>query len=208
MWPVLILALLAYILGSVPFGFLMGRVRGIDLRQVGSGNIGATNVYRALGGRMAILVFLLEVGKGLVGTRVIPLLGTADFPTLHLRALCGIAVMVGSIVSVFMRFRGGKGVATAVGVFLGLAPVATAACLGIWAALVGKFRYVSLGSVCGAVALPVLISVMDRDGFTGSPVFYLSVLVGVLVVVRHRSNITRLVQGREHRIGRNQGGRP
>jgi glycerol-3-phosphate acyltransferase PlsY len=100
-----------------------------------------------------------------------------------------------------MRFRGGKGVAASVGVFLGLTPIATAICLGIWAALFARFRYVSLGSLVGAACLPILMAVLDRDGFTGDPVFYLALVVAAIVIVRHRSNIRRLMNGTENRIG-------
>jgi len=196
------LVIAAYVLGSVPFGFLIGKARGVDLRQVGSGNIGSTNVYRALGLRIALLVFALDACKGLVATIVFPMLASAQTSSIHLGLICGIAVTLGSVAGVFMRFRGGKGVATAVGVFIGLVPLATAICLAIWIVLVVIFKYVSLGSVCGAIALPTLIALFDREGAVTNPVFYLAVAIAAVVVVRHRSNIKRLLSGKEHRIGR------
>ena len=196
------LAVAAYVIGSVPVGFIVGSAKGLDLRELGSGNIGTTNVYRALGLTAAVLVFALDVFKGLVATRILPEIWNAGLQGEYLALICGLAVIGGSVAGVFMRFRGGKGVATAVGVFLGLEPLATAVCLGLWAGLVAKFGYVSLGSITGAIALPILIIGLNHDSFATSPVFYLAVLVALIVVVRHKSNISRLRRGTEHRISR------
>lgn len=202
-----VLAVAAYLIGSVPFGFLVGKARGIDLRQVGSGNIGSTNIYRALGLRVALLVFLLDAGKGLVATRALPALSGASVDVASVRLICGLAVVVGSVASIFMRFKGGKGVATGAGVFLGLAPLAAAVCIAVWAALVAAFRYVSLGSLVAAALLPVLVALSDRSGVSRNPVFYLAVVVACVVIVRHRSNIARLLAGKEHKVGRSARGR-
>jgi len=193
---------LSYLLGSVPIGYLYARARGVDLRKIGSGNIGATNVYRAFGKAPAIAVFALDVAKGLTAVVLIARLAGGWE---HAAILCGLAAIAGHVASVFMRLKGGKGVATAVGVFLGLAPAATAVCLGIWAVLFAAFRYVSLGSIVGAAALPVLMWLFDRNGYRGNPVFYFALIVALLVVVTHRANIGRLVRGEEHRIGRRRG---
>jgi glycerol-3-phosphate acyltransferase PlsY len=198
-------ALAAYLIGSIPFGLVIARARGVDLRTIGSGNFGATNVYRAFGIRLAILVFILDLAKGVIGTRVIPLLWEADIGTDWMRFICGMSVIAGSVASIYIRFRGGKGVASSVGVFLGLTPVVTAICLGIWGVLFARFRYVSLGSVVGAVALPVLIAVLGRQTFLRDPVFYLAVMAALIVAIRHRSNIRRLMDGTENRIGRTRG---
>jgi len=200
------IALAAYLVGSLPIGFLVGKARGVDLRTIGSGNFGATNVYRAFGFKLAILVFVLDLAKGFVGARVLPILWTVETGAEWIGFICGISVIAGSVVSIFMRFRGGKGVATAVGVFLGLTPLATAICLAVWGVLFARFRYVSLGSITGAACLPVLIALLGRQGFTRDPVFYLALLVAVIVFVRHRSNIGRLLSGTENRIGRTGGG--
>ncbi|MFZ1947522.1 MAG: glycerol-3-phosphate 1-O-acyltransferase PlsY [bacterium] len=200
------LAALAYLLGSIPFGFLVGRARGVDLRKKGSGNIGATNIYRALGFKVALAVFALDAAKGLAATRLIPLVIPPAHPqggaAAYLPLLCGAAAVLGSVASIFMGFKGGKGVATGAGVFLGLAPLTTAICLAIWAALVAAFKYVSLGSMVAALALPVLLAAFNRDGFTADPVFYLGLVVAALVVTRHRANIMRLARGTEGRVGR------
>jgi glycerol-3-phosphate acyltransferase PlsY len=202
MISIVCLTLAAYVLGSVPFGFIVGKARGIDLRQVGSGNIGTTNVYRAFGLKVALAVFALDLCKGLVATRIFPAIMSADVPLIYLSFTYGIAVIVGGVASVFMRFRGGKGVATAVGVFMGLVPLATVICLGMWAVLVAVFRYVSLGSICGAIALPVLVAVLKKGNLARNPVFYLAIAVAAVVVARHRSNIKRLLEGTENRVGR------
>jgi glycerol-3-phosphate acyltransferase PlsY len=200
-----LLAIGSYLLGSVPFGFLVGKAKGVDLRRVGSGNIGSTNIYRALGLPTALAVFALDAGKGLVATRLMPALRPEGIEPAHLGFICGIAVMVGSVASVFMRLRGGKGVATGAGVFLGLAPLAAAICIAVWAALVTAFRYVSLGSLVAAAVLPLLLVAFDPSGYSRSPVFYLALAVALTVVVSHRSNITRLIRGKEHKVGRAAG---
>jgi glycerol-3-phosphate acyltransferase PlsY len=202
---IIALALGGYLLGSIPVGFLVGRAKGVDLRTLGSGNLGATNVYRAFGFKVAVTVFALDLAKGFVGTRVLPFLWTGDIGVQWVRLICGISVIVGSVASIYMRFRGGKGVATSVGVFLGLAPLATLICLGVWAALFTKYRYVSLGSMVGAACLPVLIALLRLEGFARDPVFYLALLVAAVVVLRHRSNIRRLLDGTENRIGGKRG---
>jgi glycerol-3-phosphate acyltransferase PlsY len=204
MLKIIVLASAGYVTGSIPFGYIVARLRGVDLHKIGSGNIGATNVYRAFGLPVALFVFILDVAKGFVATRVFPLLWTTGISVPHMRFICGIAVIVGAVASIFMRFRGGKGVAAAVGVFLALQPLATAICLGIWLILFLSFRYVSLGSVCGAAALPILVAVFDTDGFARNPVFYLSLVVAAIVIVRHRQNIRRLLKGKEHRIRRSE----
>jgi glycerol-3-phosphate acyltransferase PlsY len=200
--------MLAYLLGSVPIGFMIGKARGVDLRTIGSGNVGATNVYRAFGLRLAILVFILDVSKGFVGAAVLPAIWTPDALSITwVKIICGIAAIAGSIASVFMKFKGGKGVATAVGVFLALEPFATIIGLVIWTVLFLKYRYVSLGSIVGTAALPVLIAFFNRKGLLHYPVFYLSLLVALIVFVRHRSNIVRLLNGTENRIGSTRGGK-
>jgi len=199
------LALAAYLIGSIPFGFVVGKARGVDLRTIGSGNLGATNVYRAFGFKTAILVFLLDLAKGFVGARVLPMLWTVDLGLEWVRIICGLSAIAGSVACIYLRFRGGKGVAASVGVFLGLSPIVTAICLGIWGALFAGFRYVSLGSIVGAAALPVLIALLGGGGFRRDPVFYLALVVAIIVIMRHRSNIRRLLEGKENRIGMRRG---
>jgi len=205
---IVVLALLAYLVGSIPIGFMIGKARGVDLRTIGSGNIGATNVYRAFGFRLAIFVFMLDVSKGFVGAAVLPAIWTPDALSITwVRIICGIAAIAGSIASIFMKFKGGKGVATVVGVFLALEPLSTIIGLVIWTMLFVRYRYVSLGSIVGTTALPILIAVFNQKGLLRYPVFYLSVLVAIIVALRHRSNIGRLLKGTENRIGATRGGK-
>jgi glycerol-3-phosphate acyltransferase PlsY len=199
MGPVILAIALSYLLGSVPIGYLYARARGVDLRKIGSGNTGATNVYRAFGKAPAITIFWLDAGKGLVATAVFARLGGGWEYT---AIVCGLAAIAGSVASIFMKFKGGKGVATAVGVFLGLATLPTVICLCIWGALFAAFRYVSLGSVVATAALPILIWLFDREGYRNNPVFYFALLVALMVLITHRSNIKRLMAGTENRIGK------
>jgi len=208
MLHIVVLALLAYLVGSIPIGFMIGKARGVDLRTIGSGNIGATNVYRAFGFRLAIFVFMLDVSKGFVGAAVLPAIWTPDALSITwVRIICGIAAIAGSIASIFMKFKGGKGVATAVGVFLALEPLSTIIGLVIWTVLFLRYRYVSLGSIVATTALPILIAAFNQKGLLRYPVFYLSVLVAIIVALRHRSNIGRLLKGTENRIGATRGGK-
>lgn len=195
----LIAIVLSYLVGSIPFGLLISKHKGVDLSKVGSGNIGATNVYRALGLRFAALVFLLDVLKGFVGTKLIPNLILDN--SSNTMFLCGLATMAGAVASVYRRFKGGKGVATGVGVFLGLAPLATAICVAIWAFVFSISRYVSLGSITAASALPIIIYFLKPQNQSRNPTFWLALAVAVVIVASHRSNIRRLLSGQENKIG-------
>ena len=199
MGHVIVAIALSYLMGSVPIGYLYARTRGVDLRAIGSGNTGATNVYRAFGKAPAITIFWLDAGKGLMAAALFARLGGSWEYT---AILCGLAAIAGSVASIFMKLKGGKGVATAVGVFLGLATVPTLICLGIWGVLFATFRYVSLGSIVATAALPALIWLFDRAGFRHNPVFYFALFVALMVIITHRSNIKRLMAGTENRIGR------
>jgi len=190
----------AYLLGAIPTSYLAARyVAGVDLRTVGSGNLGATNLYRSLGWRYALPVGLFDLAKGVVPVLVFaPRAGAGPVATLAL----GLAAMVGHVFSVFVRFRGGKGVATSAGVFLGLAPLAFLVSLGVWAAVVRLSGYVSLGSIAAAAAFPPAVAILypDRDLVLG-----FSVLVAALIVLFHQANIRRLLAGTENRLGRGAG---
>jgi glycerol-3-phosphate acyltransferase PlsY len=209
----------AYLVGSIPFGLIVGLARGVDVRKGGSGNIGATNVGRLLGGKFFALVFVLDVLKGLV-----PMLGAGL--VLHLRAgdrlgyllwlLVGFASILGHMFSLFLKFKGGKGVATSTGVILGLWPYYTLPGLvgaAVWGAVFKSSRIVSLASIAGAAAFP-LAYVVTALAFGWPlaheqlPLLLFAVLVGGLIVFRHRSNLARLRAGTEHRFGRKTPERP
>ena len=189
MWPIL----LGYLAGSVPFAFLLARRAGIDVRFAGSGNVGATNVMRTTGTRRAILVMLLDVAKGVLA--VVLALVTHAGVTWTARAAA--AAVVGHIYPVWLRFRGGKGVAVAAGVFGVLTPIATALAASLFLVIVWATRYVSLGSIAATVALP------PAAWMTGEPkaVVLAAAGSGALILFRHRGNIRRLLEGTERRMG-------
>jgi acyl phosphate:glycerol-3-phosphate acyltransferase len=190
---------IGYILGSIPFAYLAGRIHGIDLRQHGSGNLGATNVYRTLGWRVAAGVFLLDVLKGAVPVRLVRRYGVGSHLALWAIA-AGVAAIAGHAKPIFLLWRGGgKGVATATGVFLALAPLPTLVAVATWAAVVALTGYVSLGSLLAAVALPIAIAILLGVHATVLPV---AVAITLFVFWSHRANIARQRRGEEHRFGR------
>lgn len=201
---------LAYLLGSVPFGFLAARLfRGVDIRTVGSGNIGATNAARVLGWRYFPFIFLLDLSKGLVPVLVMRALldgaaATARWQPSPFVILAGIAAILGHVFPVFLKFKGGKAVATSTGVFITVAPLATFVAFAVWVTLFLIFRYVSLASICAAVTLPLVVTLHRLPTAFGSGLF-LTVFcwIGcIFVVFLHRSNIRRLLSGTENRVGR------
>jgi glycerol-3-phosphate acyltransferase PlsY len=201
MLPTILGLIASYLVGSIPFGYIAGRVlKGIDVRNFGSGNVGATNVLRTLGKGPGIVVLLLDVGKGLasvlgIGSLVVRL--AWPLSPFMVKALCGAAAIVGHDFPVFLRFRGGKGVATGLGVFLGVAPVYTPLALVAFAVAVGVTRYVSVGSLVLAASLPVLVVIFRQsEWYIGLSVFWL-----VSVIYLHRENIRRLLRREERRIG-------
>jgi glycerol-3-phosphate acyltransferase PlsY len=197
----------AYLVGAVPFAYLVTKaVRGIDIREVGSGNVGATNVGRALGRKWGILVFALDVLKGFLPTLCALLLHGCRIgePALPLGvALTGFAAVAGHNWPVFLKFKGGKGMATSCGVFLAVFPLGLLIAMGVWVVAVALTRYISVGSMVAAVALLGCALLLRRDAFgDGRFLTALAAVAAVLSIVRHRSNIGRLVQGTENRIGR------
>lgn len=192
---------IGYILGSIPFAYLAGRIHGIDLRQHGSGNLGATNVYRVLGARVAVVVFIADVLKGALPVLLFPRLTVGGGPMVHHWAYAyGIAAILGHVRPVFLLWKGGgKGVATASGVFFALAPLASALAFVTFVIVVYASGYVSLGSLSGAVVLAATLLFTQGPR---APLFGLAVLVAVFVFWSHRANIGRLRRGEEHRFGR------
>ena len=184
--------LLGYALGSIPFSLLLTRLHGIDLRAVGSGNLGATNVLRSVGVALAALVAALDIGKGVLSVVLAERFsGSAVAP-----AAAGIAAVFGHVYPVWLRFRGGKGVATACGVFAVLAPGATLVAASLFVVLVWATKYVSVGSVLAAIALPPLAYIVGSRSET----VIAAGVTAVLIVFRHRSNLGRVMSGTERRI--------
>jgi glycerol-3-phosphate acyltransferase PlsY len=190
----LLLLALGYLLGSMPNGYLAGRwLKGIDLRQCGSGSTGATNVLRNVGKGPALVVFLLDVGKGALAVLLAKSFGLNDW----VQVLAGLAALAGHIWPVWLGWKGGKAVATGLGLFLGLAWPVGLACLGLFMAVISLSRIVSLSSVVAAIGLPVLM--LTSGG--SSAYVAVSVVASLMVLWRHRSNIERLLAGTEPRIG-------
>ena len=211
-----IFPMLAYLLGAIPFGLLLGKSKGVDIRQVGSGNIGATNLGRALGYNWGLLCFVLDVAKGFI-----PVLlagsylqdnftesnGTFTQMGQFAWLVTGTAAIAGHMFPIYLRSWGGKGVATSLGVLLGVWPYFTFSAvfaLAIWLVVWGLWRYVSLASMAAAAGFPLgflfLISRLEQWEFARLwPLFVFSCAMAMLVIVRHRSNIARLLAGTENR---------
>ena len=205
-----ILIIGAYLLGSIPFGMIIAKAHGKDLCSIGSGNIGATNLSRALGRKWAYLCFLLDVTKGLV-----PMLVAAGFISsppavaeLFFALAAGCAAVLGHIFPIYIKFRGGKGVATSFGVALGLWPyytICAAAAFLIWVLVVLLWRYISLASIIASVTFPltlVLVIVLTPAWNFANlwPLLIAAVAIPIMVIVRHRENIKRLIAGTESKI--------
>lgn len=182
----------AYLVGSIPTGLLLGKAYGVDVRKEGSGNIGATNLYRTVGRKVGILTLIGDCLKGLF-----PVLAV-KYSTLppSYAAWVGLAAFCGHVFSVFLKFKGGKGVATALGVFLALAPLAVAIAVAVFAALMLVWRYVSLGSICAAAVMPVAVALLGGNRI----LIVVTLLIAVIVIARHLENIRRLIAGAENRF--------
>ena len=199
----------AYLLGSVPFGLIIAKAHGKDLRSIGSGNIGATNVARALGRKWAYFCFALDVLKGLIPMLATMLIAEPDSVLmLWLWLAVGCAAIVGHIFPIYLKFKGGKGVATSFGVALGLWPYYTICVLvafGVWIAVVLIWRYVSLASIAASVTFPLalilaIILTPDWDFANLWPILITSIAIPAVVIIRHRENIKRLTAGTESKI--------
>lgn len=202
-----LIALVSYFVGSVPAGYLAGRIAGIDIRTVGSGNVGATNVLRVLGKRFGYPVFVIDFAKGIAAvilSRLIAKSGGSSENTIELAGmLAGICAVVGHSFPLWLKFRGGKGVATSIGVLFALMPLAAAIVCVVWIVTFEIGRYVSLASVAAAIALPISVAVMFFLHRLNTPVLlYFSLCLAAVIVIRHRSNLSRLAKGTEPRFVR------
>ncbi|HYC30909.1 MAG TPA: glycerol-3-phosphate 1-O-acyltransferase PlsY [Gemmatimonadales bacterium] len=190
--------LASYLVGAIPASYLAARIfRGIDLREHGSRNLGATNLYRVLGWRFAIPVGLFDIAKGAVPALFFaPNIGPSPLVAL----LCGIVAVLGHVYSVFVRFRGGKGVATAAGVMLAITPAALGVALLVWLVLVFLTGYVSVGSIGAAAVFPLAVLLLESP--VQPEILWLDVAVAAAIIWLHRANIRRLINGTENRFGR------
>lgn len=195
----------SYLLGSIPFGYLAGRLAGIDIRQAGSGNIGATNLVRVLGKRYGYPVFALDVLKGFGAVKIAMVMAPGKPPEWNSPEIFGIFAAMSSVLGhlypPWLGFKGGKGVATSAGALLALTPVATLIGVAVWIIVFWLTRYVSLASVTAAVVLPIVILVVNwKDRNNVKPLVYSSAGVAAVVIWRHRSNLSRLTRGTEPRF--------
>jgi len=192
----------SYVIGSIPTGYLVGKiVKNTDIRTLGSGNLGATNVFRSIGKKWGIVVLLLDMLKGYVAVAIITSLFQSDFLTIpYLKILYGVCAICGHNWTLFLKFKGGKGVATSCGVILSMFPKALGLGLVVFVIVVYLTRYVSLGSIIGALCFPIFLYLCYRgvDGF--GVYFGGSLLLVAFIVVRHHSNIKRLIKGEEHKM--------
>ncbi len=208
-FPILIIG--AYLLGSIPFGLIIAAAHGKDLRTIGSGNIGATNVARALGRKWAYFCFVLDVLKGAAPMLFARFLTEVSNPTPGLVSLwlvVGCAAILGHIFPIYLKLKGGKGVATSFGVALGLWPyytICAAIAIAIWAAVVLIWRYISLASMAASIAFPIalILAIVAIPGWTLDnlwPLLIAAIAIPVMVIVRHRENIKRLIAGTESKV--------
>jgi glycerol-3-phosphate acyltransferase PlsY len=189
----LFIALFGYLLGSVPTGLLLAKFFSkVDPRKTGSGNIGATNIFRTAGKGLGILTLVGDVLKGMIPIGIAIQLNISD---LWLAAV-GLSTFLGHIFPIFLGFKGGKGVATALGVYLVISPIAVLIEFLLFAGLVWRWRYISLGSICCATTIPILIAFFRSDS---QAYFIMSVIVAALILYRHQENIVRLLQGTENK---------
>jgi len=194
----LLILILGYLFGSFPSGYLVGKIaKGIDIRSLGSGSTGATNVLRQVGKRAAITVFLLDVFKGVLSILLAKYLLLND----SWQVAIGLSALIGHIWPVWLNWKGGKAVATGLGIFLGLSWQVGLATLGIFIIIITLFRIVSLASVGAALALPLIMYLSFENSNISLPFLVISLLAMTLVIWRHRENIVRLIKGKEPRIG-------
>lgn len=199
------LILLAYVIGSIPWAYVIAKAKGIDIRKEGSGNVGATNVSRVLGKKWGVLCFILDFLKGaipVVIVRVLSSLGLVCANPDYLMIFVAIATVAGHVWPVFLNFKGGKGISTSAGTIVALAPITLIICFSLWVILFKMFRYVSLASIIAAATLPLVGFALMKYGYEKNsiPVIGLFAILAVLAIVKHKSNIVRLLQGTEHKF--------
>jgi len=193
-----LIPVIAYVLGSIPFGFLIVKAHGADIRRTGSGNIGAANVARSAGLVAGLLTLMLDAAKGYSAVWTAARWTRGD---MHWMMAAALAAVVGHMFPIWLGFQGGKGVATGLGVFLPISAEAVAAAMILWLIVVVFWRYSSLGSIIAAVALPVFVHLLYAPGHARPPyVTFGTIVISVLVLAKHRSNIERLVAGTENRL--------
>jgi len=188
----IVLIIFAYLIGSIPVGVILGKMKGIDPRKTGSGNIGATNVMRAGGKALGIITLLGDAAKGFVPVAVATVLN-ADYLTI---AIVGLAVFLGHVFSIFLGFRGGKGVATALGVYIAIRPLVILGAFIIFIIVFMIWRYMSLASIVGAIVVPIGLYLVKAP----CEFIVMAGIIGIIVIIRHKENISRLIKGTENKL--------
>ena len=198
--------IISYLIGGIPFGYLIAVIKGVDIRTQGSGNIGATNVGRVLGKKYGLIIFILDLLKGFLVVLLVPaaVSSAVNISTTTgnlLAVLCGFCAVLGHAFPVYLKFKGGKAVATSFGVFIWLVPISIAIAFGVWLLTVIVTRYVSLGSMIGSLSLVGIIVIVVDSPF-GDNIYLLamSVAVAILIIARHTSNIQRIIAGTEKKV--------
>lgn len=196
--------ILSYLIGSIPSGYIAGKLKGIDIREHGSGNIGFTNVLRVLGILPGVIVLLADVGKAVIAVLAVSQLGRLQPGAMapYLPALCGGTVLLGNVWTIFLKFRGGKGVATSLGIFLSISPIAGLISLAVWIIVVVITRYVSLGSILLCISFCITVFITNGEYIWGIRI--LALVVTVIVIYRHKGNIQRLISGEERKFGQGE----
>lgn len=208
MISLLVIFILSYLLGSIPTSIIVGRlVKGIDVRDYGSGNAGGTNAFRVLGWKAGICVSLFDVFKGYLATVVISgvRLDTIAFDNMSLlQILAGVCAILGHTFTVFAGFRGGKGVGTAAGMLIGLYPVSFILCAAVFALVIFSTGIVSIGSMSAAISLPIILVVINNVSSVNvdSTLMYFSIIIPLFIIFTHRTNISRLINGEEKRFNK------
>jgi glycerol-3-phosphate acyltransferase PlsY len=205
--PYLVTSGLAYLLGSIPTGFLLARLMGVDITRAGSGNIGATNAFRVLGKGPGILVLAVDAAKGAAAVLWVPWVAVAlcKAGSVWLPACAAVAAVLGHNYTCWLGFKGGKGIATSAGALAALVPPACGVAVVAWIAVFAASRYVSLASIAAALALPVAAAFLPTAAGIRWPMVGLTAALSALAIWRHRPNIRRLLDGTEHRFGRKKG---
>jgi glycerol-3-phosphate acyltransferase PlsY len=198
----IVIAVAAYLLGSIPTGYLVGRAKGIDIRTVGSGNIGATNVFRMVGKTAGVFALIVDGLKGYAACTwlcdwVLTLLGGPTANMELYRILAGITAVLGHNFTCWLKFKGGKGIATSAGVYFALTPLAAGMALGTWIVVFALGRYVSVAAIAAAVALPTAVWLTTDSLLLG----IVTTALGLLAIFKHRDNVQRLLNGTEQRFG-------
>ncbi|HEC80365.1 MAG TPA: glycerol-3-phosphate 1-O-acyltransferase [Firmicutes bacterium] len=194
--------IISYLVGAIPFSLIIGIIfGGVDIRKIGSGNIGSTNLARAMGYRWGILAFLIDVAKGALPVLILP--NTLGLSGSLGGVVCAVGAIIGHMVPVYLAFRGGKGVATALGAMVALTPIPAIICFTIFIIVVAFTRFVSLGSITATSLLPPIFILYNHLSGkpTDIPIITLTLIIAIGVVISHKSNISRLLSGTERRIG-------